>query len=130
MNLNEVKFAGNAGRDAEDKIVGNGTRIVTFSLGHTQKGKNGAADKTTWLTCKAFGFSADTAARIKKGMNVFVAGPLNIDDYTDKNGVKKTSTCVIAHSIGIIERESYRQTDHVKTPAVDAYNPFGEDIPF
>lgn len=65
MLLNEVTFAGNAGKDAEDFTTPTGTRIVSFSLCHTDKSNN--QEKTTWLRVKVFGGFAEPASRIKKG---------------------------------------------------------------
>lgn len=137
MLINELTFAGNAGKDALDKTTSSGTRIVTFTLCHTQKAKQGGADKSTWITVKAFSWSAESAAKIKKGMNVFVRGPLSIDEYTAKDGSKKTSVCLIANSIGILEKGSpraYEQASEqvVETPSIGfLYNPDDlSDIPF
>lgn len=133
MLINELTFAGNAGKDAVDKTTANGTRIVTFSLCHTQKGKQGSPDKSTWITVKAFSWAAETAARIKKGMNVYVKGPLSVDEYVGQDGAKKTSVCLIANSIGIIEKGEHRTAEHVKETASIGflYNPDDlSDIPF
>lgn len=137
MLLNELTFAGNAGKDALDKTTNSGTRIVTFTLCHTQKSKLGGADKSTWITVKAFSWAADTAAKIRKGMNVFVRGPLSVEEYTSKEGLKKTSVCLIANSIGILEKGAPRayeqETEQVAQTQTAGYfyNPDDlSDIPF
>lgn len=125
MILNELNFAGFAGRDAEDKTTPSGTRIVSFSLCHTQKGKDGQADKQTWVNVKAFSWSADTAARVKKGSNVFVKGPLSVEEYVSKTGEKKTMVSMIANQIAICEKDQYKQTSGTAPlPQIPLSDPF------
>ena len=105
MLLNEVTIAGNVGSDARDGATQNGTRVVTFSLAHNEKGKDGRQDVTTWVRVKVFGGWCDFAASCKKGDNVFVKGKLNVQTYKDKNGVERTSVDVIPFAMGRFDRE-------------------------
>lgn len=106
MQLNDVTFSGFVGKDATEHTTPNGVRIVSFNMCHTAKGKNGNKDVSTWMRFKVFGNWCDTASQIKKGDNVIVRGSLSSSEYTNKEGVKVTSTEVIAHSLGIIKKDA------------------------
>lgn len=106
MTENTWYGAGTVGRDAEDKTFPSGSRVVSFSIAINTKAKGTIPEKTTWVPIKAFGYNADNASSIKKGMNVFVKGPLCIDSYEGKDGTKKQSTYVIANVLGVLERQA------------------------
>lgn len=147
MQLNELTFAGNAGRDAEERTTKLGVRIVSFSLCHTTKGREG--DKSLWVTVKVFEnpdrlgtkYLCDDAAKIKKGANVFVKGPISLHEFTNKDGEKKTSLEMIANQVGVFERlpkssENIFVNDPVFTPVIPKTNldltppDWMNDIPF
>lgn len=104
MQTNDVTFAGYAGRDAEDRVTQGGTRIVTFPLCHTEKDNQGQ-DRSTWVRVKVFGGWCDAAATVTKGQNVVVKGKLNVENYTTKEGVERTSVDIIAFAVGLLERQ-------------------------
>ncbi len=106
MFLNEVKFAGFAGRDAEVKQTQSGAEYVRLQLGHTQKAKDSRyADETTWVDVEVYGGWCKTASDIKKGDNVFVAGPLKVRDYDDKEtGKKRRFTSILAFQVAPIKQ--------------------------
>lgn len=108
MLLNELSFAGNAGADARDATTPSGTRVVTFSLCHNERGKDGAQDRQTWVRVKVFGGWCDLAASVRKGDNIFVKGRLDVNAYTDKDGNARTSVDVVAFVLGRIAREEQR----------------------
>ena len=105
MLLNEITMAGNVGSDARDGTTQGGTRVVTFSLAHNEKGRDGREDTVTWVRVKVFGIWCDLAAGFKKGDNVFVKGKLNVQSYEDKDGNNRTSVDVIPFVLGRIARE-------------------------
>lgn len=111
MILNEMNLAGNVGRDAEVKMSNAGRRIVKFSVGHTQKGFGDKPDHTTWFNVTAIEterpgskYLVDDAARVKKGSNVYISGPLSLREYKGKDGSDKTSLDLLANRIAIIEK--------------------------
>lgn len=122
MQMNELLIAGFVGRDAEDNTTKGGTRIVTFNVCHTVKGKNGAKDVNTWVRAKVFGTWCDTAAGIKKGDNVLIKGPICLNEFTGKDGTAKSSLEIIANTIGLLKKSEARS---VAAPVEDY-----SDIPF
>lgn len=142
MLLNEITFAGYAGKDAEDFQTPTGTRIVTLSICHTEKARQpGGQDQNTWLRAKVFGNWADTAVKIKKGDNVIIKGKLQEVKWKDKaTGQDRTMLEAVAFQIGVLPRESKPQSQSPSQffssppPAPAQSSPMGqgsfEDIPF
>lgn len=107
MQINEIRITGNAARAAEVKTTAQGKRIVSFTVGHTSKSKEG--DRTTWIKVTAFEnesfpskITCDDAARVDKGNHVYVEGKFSIREYTGKDGTLKSSLEVTANRIGIL----------------------------
>ncbi len=123
MQLNEITFAGFVGKDAEVKTVGNNLKVGTFSLCHTEKGRDGKEDTTTWVRVTAWGNWADTAGTFKKGDNVVVKGKLNVKQFKHE-GVERTSVDVVANAIGRIQKEAPKAQASASKPADDFEMPF------
>jgi single-stranded DNA-binding protein len=121
MQVNSLEFCGYVGRDAE--VVGyNGVQSFTkFSLCHTQKGKDGAADKSTWVDVICFGKTGELARSIKKGDNIYAAGNLSIKD-TEKDGKSYRNVSLLARTIGKVAKFDQSTTSEA--------NPDPVDIPF
>src|SRR5687768_4260497 len=110
MQVNEVMFAGYAGRDADVRDPKAGSKLASLRVCHTQKGKNGAADVSTWVNIKAFGFAAEDAARVKKGDNVIVKGSLSLSTWKGKDGTDKSELVIMAFALGVLERSERSHT--------------------
>ncbi|MEO6172811.1 MAG: single-stranded DNA-binding protein, partial [Arenimonas sp.] len=60
-------------------------------------------EKTEWHRIKFFGKLAEIAGEyLKKGSHVYVEGKLRTDKYTDKNGVEKYTTDIIADEMQML----------------------------
>lgn len=136
MFMNEISFAGNVGKDAELRYVGEkNTALCQFSLCHTET-PEGREKISTWLNIKVWGKQAEYASRIKAGDNVFVKGKLGINEWTAKDGTKKQSVEIFVNSLGIIEKTPKSQQPQKKqnhsTINQAKFNEPGieEDIPF
>lgn len=93
--MNRIILSGIAGSDPQTKQTST-TTVTSFRLAVRGKSK----DETMWITATAFGKTAELVSQyIKKGSKCGVEGRLNLDEYTDKEGVKRMSVQVIADSI-------------------------------
>lgn len=144
MLLNEVKLAGNLGRDAEFKQTPQGIPVVQFSIAYTDKAKDGT-EKVYWFDVVCFGKTAEMAASYKKGDNIIIVGKLEQQTWEDKTtGQKRHSIKVIAFVTAKVERNqsnveapqtapkvSYRpQPTTAKTTTASFNQESFEDIPF
>ncbi|MDR0423095.1 MAG: single-stranded DNA-binding protein [Rickettsiales bacterium] len=129
MNFNSIQIAGHLGRNAD---VGKNGEYCTFSLAVTEwkKSDNGFESTVDWFNVLVGGntFKFSKAGELKKGDNVFVTGKLKTKEYTDREGVKKTSYTIIADKIIQINKkdEGTKTTTTTKTTNQDAN--FVEDV--
>lgn len=106
FSLNKVMLIGNLGQDAEHRFTTNNVSVTTFSLATTNsyKNKDGQwVNDTTWHNVVAYGLSDFYKDSLKKGKKFYIEGRLSKRDYTDKDGVKRYVTEVVADKFnGII----------------------------
>jgi single-strand DNA-binding protein len=104
MNMkNHVQLTGRLGANPEVKILSDGTRIARFSVAVTEtytSKKGGKVTDVQWHSITAWGHLASTAERLLyKGTEVTVDGKLFNRSYTNKHGVKCTSTEIVAFEL-------------------------------
>lgn len=102
-SLNKVMIVGRLGRDPEVRYTPGGQTVCSFSVATDAKWTNKAGEKqekTEWHRVKAWAKLAEIVAQyLGKGSQVYVEGRLETSEYTDKQGVKKYSTEVIASDV-------------------------------
>jgi len=108
--FSRVVLVGNLGRDPEMRYSQNGTPVTTFSLAVNRRRRDQEGqyqDETSWFRVTLFRFQAENANEwLRKGNKVLVEGQLNIRQYTDSNGVERTSVDVTADSfLNLTSRE-------------------------
>jgi single-strand DNA-binding protein len=88
--MNKVIISGKLVRDPEMRYTESGKATATFSLAVWKPSRNNN-DKYTFFRCATWNETAERAMKsLKKGDYVIVDGSLNVYDYVDKEGVKKT----------------------------------------
>ncbi len=105
--VNKVILVGNLGADPEMRHTGGGTAITTINLATseswTDKQSGEKQERTEWHRVKLFGRLAEIAGEyLKKGRQVYIEGSLRTDKYTDKQGVERYSTDVIASEMQML----------------------------
>lgn len=102
FSLNKIMLIGNLGRDAETRFTTNNVSVTSFTLATTNsyKGKDGNwMNETTWHNIVSFNLSDYFKENLKKGKKFYVEGRLTKRDYTDKDGIKRYATDVVAERI-------------------------------
>ena len=93
---NRVQLIGNLGAAPEIKIFDGNKKVAKLSIATTEKYKNPKGEwvsDTTWHYLTAWGNQAEFAEKfLVKGSEIAVDGKLKNSTYTDKEGVKRTST--------------------------------------
>jgi single-strand DNA-binding protein len=126
--MNRVQLKGNLGRDAEILRLENGTPVAKFCIATSERYKDTTSGEwkdgdTEWHDVVAWRTLAETAEKsLKKGVTVFVEGKLTHRKYTDKNGIDRYLTEVVASSILIAERNAKRETNFPSEPPLPNYN--------
>ncbi len=105
FSLNKVQLIGNIGQEPEHRFTTNNMAVTSFSVATTYsyKGKDGNwVNETTWHNVVAFALSDFFKDALRKGAKVYVEGRISKRDYTDKDGIKRYVTEVVADRNGII----------------------------
>ncbi|TPG11275.1 single-stranded DNA-binding protein [Rhodanobacter glycinis] len=105
--INKVILVGNLGADPEMRHTGGGTAVTTINLATseswTDKQSGEKQERTEWHRVKLFGRLAEIAGDyLKKGRQVYIEGSLRTDKYTDKAGVERYSTDIIASEMQML----------------------------
>jgi len=105
MNVNKVHLVGRVGGDPQTRETSRGETMANLSLA-TNSGY-GDNEKTDWHRVTFFGKLADTVREyVKKGQELYVEGRISYSKYTDKSGVEKYSTDIIAYSMQMGNKKS------------------------
>ncbi|MCY7355361.1 MAG: single-stranded DNA-binding protein [Lysobacter sp.] len=104
--INKVILVGNLGNDPDTKYTQGGMAITTISLATTsvRKDKEGnQVEKAQWHRVKFLGKLGEIAGEyLRKGSQCYVEGSINYDKYTDKDGVEKYSTEIVADEMQML----------------------------
>ena len=105
-SVNKVILMGNLGRDPEVRYLPSGDPVanITIATSSRYKGKTGEmVEETEWHRVTFFGRLAEIASQyLKKGRPVYVEGRIKTRKYTDKDGVEKYATDIIASEMQLL----------------------------
>ena len=105
--INKVIIVGNLGNDPEVRYSQAGMAMTSISVATSESWKDKTTgeqqERTEWHRIKFFGKLAEIAGEyLKKGSQVYVEGKLRTDKYTDKAGIEKYSTDIIADEMQML----------------------------
>ena len=105
--VNKVILVGNLGADPETRYSASGMAMCTIRIATTDSWKDKQTgerqERTEWHRIKFFGRLAEIAGEyLKKGRQVYIEGSLRTDKYTDKDGVERYTTDVIANEMQML----------------------------
>ncbi len=106
-SVNKVILVGNLGRDPEVRYAPSGSAIcnVTIATSRNWKDKTSGErqEETEWHRVVFYDRLAEIAGEyLKKGRPVYVEGRLKTRKWTDKDGVEKYTTEVIAQEMQLL----------------------------
>ncbi len=113
---NHIQLVGNVGENPAVADTENGKKRVRFSLATNEFFKNPQGDKvkrTYWHTIVAWDKLAEIIEKhVKKGKEIIIEGKLASRSYTDKEGIKRYVSEVIASGILLLGKlENNQETD-------------------
>ncbi len=105
--INKVILVGTLGAGPEVRYAASGTAICSLSVATNEEWKDKQTgekqSRTEWHRVKIFGKLAEIAGEyLKKGRQVYIEGSLRTEKYTDKAGVEKYSTDIIASEMQML----------------------------
>ena len=105
-SINHALILGNVGGDPAVREIGENLRAAQFSVATNErrKDKSGQVQESTeWHNIVALGSLADVASKyVRKGSQVAVEGRLRTRDWTDKAGVRRFTTEIVASNIQML----------------------------
>lgn len=141
--MNKVFLIGNLTRDPELTETNSVVKVCRFNLAVNRQYTNGDGERETdFFNCTAWRSLADSVAKYcKKGKKVAVSGSVQIRNYEDNTGAKRTAVDIIAQDVEFLSpKESAQNDDFYDAPeprtapakkksALQAFDDDG-DIPF
>jgi len=101
-----VILIGNLGRDPETRYTTGGDAVTNLNIATSEQWKDKSGEKqerTEWHRVVLFGRQAEIAGEyLKKGRSVYIEGRLQTRKYTDKDGVEKYSTEIVADRMQLL----------------------------
>ena len=131
--LNKIFLMGRLTRDPELRHTQTGTAVASFTLAVDRdfKDKSSGERVTDFINVVAWRQTGEFVSRyFTKGRMAVVEGRLQMRDWTDKDGNKRTSAEVVADNVyfGDSKKESESGYNHAAAPAPSGYGvPNGAD---
>jgi single-strand DNA-binding protein len=141
---NRIILVGHLGRDPEVRRLENGTAVGKFAMATSEyyrDANNEIQTQTEWHDVVVWRNLAERAEKdLKKGAMVFVEGKLTHRKYTDKNGIERYTSEIVANTFRTMNnkdgstssyRENYMPTQEpvVMTGARDITTPIAPANP-
>ena len=106
-SINKVIIVGNLGRDPENRYLPSGEQVTSIAVATTDRWRDKATgeqkEATEWHRISFFGKLAEIAGQyLKKGSQVYIEGRLRTRKYTDKEGIDRYATEIIADTMQML----------------------------
>ncbi len=105
-SVNKVILVGNLGRDPEVRYLPSGEQVanITLATSYKYKSKTGEmVEETEWHRITFFSRLAEIVGQyLRKGSSVYVEGRIKTRKYTDKDGIEKYATDIIASEMQML----------------------------
>jgi len=123
-SVNKVILVGNLGRDPEVRHTAAGDTVANISIATTSKYKNKTGEmveETEWHRVTFFKRLAEIVGEyLKKGRPVYIEGRLKTRKYTDKDGVEKYATDIIATEMQMLGGRGEEEFEPASAPVSTA----------
>lgn len=146
-SLNKWIGIGNLGADPEVRYLSDGSAVANVSIATTETWKDKTTgekqEKTEWVRIIFFRKLAEIVGEyLKKGMQIYVEGKLQTRKWTDKEGIERYSTEIIASDMKMLgskrdsssappaygEKQPPKQQN--QAPTGSGFDDMEDDIPF
>jgi single-strand DNA-binding protein len=106
-SVNKVILVGNCGRDPEVRYLPSGGAVANVSIATTSRRKDRTSgefvEETQWHRVTFFERLAEIVGEyVKKGTPIYIEGRLTYRKYTDKDGIEKNATDIVASEMQLL----------------------------
>ncbi len=140
----KIILIGNLGRDPETRYTPGGTMNVSFSVATNRRWTDASGqqqERTTWFRVTGWGRMAETmdklsqSGALSKGKQVYISGPIELNEYTDHQGQSRASIEVRADELQLLggrgDGSSFGGVRSAERPEeADVMSQDVEDVPF
>lgn len=133
--LNKIIIMGRMTRDPELRKTQSGLSVASFTIAVDRDFSAGGEKQTDFINVQAWRNTADFVCKyFTKGSMAVVSGRLEIENYTDKNGEKRSAARVLAESVYFGESKGNSDAQPATAaaqPAAPTYTEYTDgDLPF
>jgi single-strand DNA-binding protein len=126
--VNKVILIGNLGSDPEVRYTPSGSAVANVNLATSEtwrdKQTGELQDRTEWHRIVFFNRLAEIVGEyLRKGSKIYVEGSLRTRKWTDKNGVERHTTEIIANEMHILDSRSGGANAHQQAAEPTAQTP-------
>ena len=116
--LNQIILHGRLTADPELKQTQSGVSLCNFNIAVDRSYKSGEDKITDFFNCTAWRGQAETIARYtKKGNKVAVTGSVQLRNYEDNQGIKRTAVDIIVQDVEFLTPKTGDGFDDMDAPA-------------
>lgn len=126
--MNKVVLIGNICKDPELSETNSGVAVCRFSIAvNRRRASEDAEQQTDFFNVTAWRGLAETVSRYcKKGNKIAVTGQIQIRQYEDREGAKKTAVDVVTEEVEFLSPKSNGEArtaeEPKKKPALQAFD--------
>jgi single-strand DNA-binding protein len=134
--VNKVILVGTLGTDPIVRTTKSQDLVVNLSIATNEYYvSNGEKkEKTEWHKVVFYKKLAEIASKyLKKGSTIFVEGKLSTSKYTDKNGIEKYVTNIIAQELQFLDKKAKENNSEINGNVVSSEQEqmeLNDEIPF
>lgn len=130
--MNKIFLTGNLTHDPELTETAAGVAVCRFSIAVNRRASNGD-QKADFYNVTAWRGLAETISRYsRKGNKLLVIGNIELGEYEDRDGNKRTSINIVAQDVEFLTPKSEQAEERESTkkkPTLQAFDD-DSDIPF
>lgn len=136
--MNKVQLLGRLVRDPDVRYTESGMAVTKITVAVDRPKRKDHQKEADFVSCTAFSKTAETIGNyFAKGSRILVDGSIRIDNYTGKDGTKKSYTYVLVNNFEFIDaRGENAGSTPASTGSASGFESMGtsqqlqEEIPF
>ena len=138
-SVNITHIIGNVGKNPEIKYLINGDAVANFSVATSESWKTKDGEKkevTQWHRIVCYRKLAEIVeSYVRTGSSIYIEGRIEYSEYTDKEGIKRYSTQIVANALRLLDKKGESAAPAKEESKSNGYQnqPIDEmdsDIPF
>ena len=129
--MNQFNGVGNLVADVELKGQNNNVANFRVAIQRPFKNKQTNEYETDFLTCKAFGKTAEIIANnFSKGQKIAITGSVQTGSFDGKDGKKVFTTDVVVNQVTFVEKKTQNSNQKPNNAFANGTNDLQDELPF